>query len=183
MPQMRFKQEKMRELALYLAHQHRDDIAFGRVRLAKELYYADMEAYVRLGDSITGASYVKLPQGPGAREFVPLRDEMLAFGEAVESNVNYPNGMVGKRLLAQRDPDLSVLDSEEIKIADAIAARFEGYSGSQISKKSHDEIGWRVAEMNGVIPYQHYYLAPDVTEAQMDKAVEIAQRLNLASAA
>ena len=85
---MEYDKSKMRELILYIARAQADDPTFGRVKLAKLLYFADNEAFVRLERPITGATYQKLPEGPAAREFVPLRDEMLLNGDARGSSVH-----------------------------------------------------------------------------------------------
>ncbi len=180
---MSFNQNKMRELILYLAQAEKGDYTFGRVKLAKLLYYADMSAYVLLGAPITGATYMKRKEGPAAREFVPLRDQMLGIGDAREVPTNYPNGHVGQRLEALRDPNIDLFDEKELKIADEVVERYRGWSGTQLSIESHKEIGWRVADMDAVIPYQHFYLAPSVSRAEYEKALEVAVKLNLGNAA
>lgn len=177
---MRYSEPKLRELILYLARAEHDDYTFGRVKLAKLLYYVDMEAYVRRGEPVTGATYIKRKEGPAAREFVPIRDQMLAWGEAAEVDVKYPNGFVGKKLVARRDPDESLFDAEELKVADEIVARFSGWSGTALSILSHKEIGWTVASMNDPIPYNAYYLAPSATAAQRRVAEKVVGDLNLA---
>lgn len=59
-----FDAERFRALARYLASRLQDDPAFGKARLASLLYHCDFLAYAQLGDSITGATYTKLPDGP-----------------------------------------------------------------------------------------------------------------------
>jgi len=180
---MAYNETKLRELVLYLARAQNDDYTFGRVKLAKLLYYSDMEAYVRLGASITGATYIKRQEGPAAREFVPVRDQMLAYGEAAEVEIVYPGGQVAKKLEARREPDVSHFSEAELAIADKVVVDFAGWSGTRISLKSHDEIGWLVARMDEVIPYQRYYVAPEMSSGERAKAEEIVTRLNLTSMA
>ncbi len=59
-----FDGERFRALARYLASRSQADPAFDRVKLANLLYHCDFFAYEQLGDSITGATYTKLPEGP-----------------------------------------------------------------------------------------------------------------------
>src|SRR5665213_3249388 len=106
METLSFQREKMRELVLFVAQSEVDDPYFGRVKLAKLLYYIDNEAFLKLGKSITGARYQKLPEGPAAREFVPLRDEMMAKNEAKETEQDWGDGFTSLRLVAIRDADL-----------------------------------------------------------------------------
>lgn len=173
---MEFRKDAMRELVLYISRAQRDDMTFGRVKLAKLLYYSDNEAFVRLGEPITGANYQKLPEGPAAREFVPLREEMLLNGDAEEVRFVWPSGLVSLRLQG-RDPDESVFTAEQLKVIDSVVDRFTGVSGTAISKASHEEIGWRVAADSGTIPYQAYFLAPALTDAQREIALRLAQAL------
>jgi uncharacterized phage-associated protein len=170
----------MRELVLYVSRAQRDDITFGRVKLAKLLYYSDNEAFVRLGESITGANYQKLPEGPAAREFVPLREEMLLDGDAEEVRFVWPSGLVSLRLQG-RDPDESVFTAEQLEVIDSVVDRFTGVSGTAISKASHEEIGWQVAAENQTIPYEAYFLAPRLTSEQRELALRMIRDLSLAA--
>ncbi|HUY98386.1 MAG TPA: Panacea domain-containing protein [Verrucomicrobiae bacterium] len=176
---MAYNEARMRELILYFARAQQDDDTFGRVKLAKLLYYADMEAYIRLGAPITGATYMKRREGPAAREFVPLRDRMLALGEAAEVEIAYPNGYVGKKLEARRDTDLSVFTAQEREIIDAVTEEYRGWSATRISQKSHDEVGWLTVAMDDAIPYQRYYVAPKMTEEELVAAEAVVRTLNL----
>ncbi len=175
---MNFNSDKMKALVLYLARAAHDDYTFGRVKLAKLLYYVDMEAYLRRGESITGATYMKRREGPAAREFVPVRDQMIAAGDAVEVPVTYPNGRIGKKLQANTDPDESLLDDDERGIADEISQLFAGWSGAAMSEYSHNEIGWQVATLDQPIPYYAYFLK-HLTEPQKTRAEQVVVELNL----
>ena len=59
-----FDSERFRALARYLASRSQAGPAFGKAKLANLLYHCDFLAYAQLGDSITGATYLKLPEGP-----------------------------------------------------------------------------------------------------------------------
>jgi len=58
------QEAKFRELLLYIAAQGEDDPEFGTTRLYKALFYADWNAYIVSGQSITGHQYIKGPYGP-----------------------------------------------------------------------------------------------------------------------
>jgi len=170
METLSFQREKMRELVLFVAQSEVDDPYFGRVKLAKLLYYIDNEAFLKLGKSITGARYQKLPEGPAAREFVPLRDEMMAKNEAKETEQDWGDGFTSLRLVAIRDADLEIFSKDEIAVINGVIAKFAGVSGTSISKISHEEFGWRLTPMAADIPYFAYLLAPRLTDAQRDFA-------------
>ena len=175
---MEYDKSKMRELILYIARAQADDPTFGRVKLAKLLYFVDNEAFVRLERPITGATYQKLPEGPAAREFVPLRDEMLLNGDAVEVPYTWPNGKVSLRLEG-RDPDVSVFDASELQIVDQVLNHWRGVGASAISKASHEEIGWKVGTMNRGIPYEAYFLAPSLSDHLREVVLKAADQLGL----
>lgn len=56
--------ERFRALAHYLASSSQEGPAVGGKKLADLLFHCDFLAYEQLGDSITGATYAKRPDGP-----------------------------------------------------------------------------------------------------------------------
>jgi len=59
-----FHKDKLAELIVFFAEESKDDIQFGSVKLNKLLFLADFWAYGHLGQSITGATYVRQDHGP-----------------------------------------------------------------------------------------------------------------------
>ena len=169
---MRFQAQKMKELVLYIAQAQKDDETFGRVKLAKLLYFCDFEAYGNLGASITGADYQKLPWGPGARQFLAMKGELLASGEADEASVD-AYGYTQGRLVAHRPADTSLFTHDELLLVDKIVASYEGVTGTDISNESHNEMGWRVARERERIPYEAVFIAPEVPASVLDRAREL----------
>jgi Protein of unknown function (DUF4065) len=66
-----YDQERLAELIVYIADRLIGDPRFGATMLNKVLFFADFEAYRRTGQSITGAVYQHLPQGPCAHQLLP----------------------------------------------------------------------------------------------------------------
>jgi hypothetical protein len=60
----RYSPARMRALIAYLCQQSAGDRNFTVEKLLWLLFWADMEAYRKLGSSITGATYVKTELGP-----------------------------------------------------------------------------------------------------------------------
>jgi hypothetical protein len=166
----------MRELVLYIAQRAGNDPTFGRVKLAKLLYYSDCEAFRRLGTAITGADYQKLPHGPAARQYVPVFLEMQADGVAHEQKTG-----LGYKVIADAEPDITVFSQEEIAIVDEIVDKYQGWTAERISRESHKEIGWRVAELGAVIPYSAYLLEPAVAPEHIKRAQELVAANNWVS--
>src|SRR5438874_13093894 len=77
-----FQSRKFKELMLYFSKRGIDEgLVIGSIKLNKLLFFTDFRAYAELGQPVTGARYQKLPLGPAAREFVPMRNQMLADRE------------------------------------------------------------------------------------------------------
>jgi hypothetical protein len=154
-----YNEQKFTEMLLYVATQLSDDPAGGAVKLNKALHYSEL-AHMRLrGRPITGAEYQKLSQGPAPRRLLPVRDKLIEDGEAVIEPSSY-YGMVQQRLIPRRDADLSVFDSYEIAVMNEVVADLKGKSGAEVSRMSHQEMGWFLAEENETIEWEMAYLKP-----------------------
>jgi len=176
MATVRFDEKKMRELIVYIAHRQADDPTFGKVKLAKLLFYSDFEAYARLGAPITGATYQKLPQGPAARQYMPIERILVNEGAIREEAV--PVGKFTQyRVVADRDPHPAMFSNDELVIIDCVIDEHEGMTGTQISRKSHREVGWQVVAMEETIPYSSYLVSrattsPELLQAAREVAAE-----------
>ena len=61
---MKFNREKFKELILYICEKSKDDIHFDMKKLGVILWKCDFKAYAELGESLTGATYIKDPDDP-----------------------------------------------------------------------------------------------------------------------
>ena len=155
-----FDQRKFSELVIYIASKSESDPRFGAVKLNKILYYADFNAYRILGHSITGAEYRKLNEGPAPREMLCIRKTMLDAQSIKVEFRQYFNG-VQQRVVALREPDISIFSTDEIGIVDETISVLWNMSARQASDLSHTEIGWKVARPGETIPYQTAWLSSD----------------------
>lgn len=153
-----FNPRKFAELVLYSAHKSENDPYFGAVKLNKILYYSDFNAYRRLGHSITGAEYRKFNEGPAPHEMLSMRKTMLdSQSILIESRQFFNN--VQQRIVANREPDISVFSAEETEIVDETIYVLWNMSERQVSDLSHTEIGWKVARPGETIPYHTAWLS------------------------
>ena len=72
---------RLAELILYIAEKCERDPNFGATKLNKILAFADFSAYFETGRPITGAEYMRTPQGPVPRRLPPVRAELEARHE------------------------------------------------------------------------------------------------------
>jgi hypothetical protein len=166
---------KMKELVLYFAIKSERDPRFSAIKLNKLLFYCDFTAYRQLGHSITGRCYQKLPFGPAPVDMLPIVDQMKQEGDCIDVEREHL-GFRQKRLMALRPPEVSVFSVEELYLADQIVADLWESSGREVSDLSHDFIGWKVAHLNEIIPYETVFLG-DPTLPLSDEDIEFCRRL------
>ena len=150
-----FNSEKFRELVLYVADRSTDDPWFGAVKLNKILYYCDFLAYARFLRSMTGATYMKLSEGPVPSELLRERRALLDEGLA-EMRYQRVFRYMQQRLVPVREGhELGHrFDDAERSIVAAVLDFFGPLSGREASDISHREMGWILAEDKEVIPYE-----------------------------
>lgn len=147
-----YDERKLTELIVYVASRLRSDRNGGATKLNKVLFFADFAHVRRNGLPITGAEYQKLEHGPAPRRLRPVRDALVAAGDAELREEEFL-GYRQHRLVPLRDADLSVFTSDELATVDKVLDDLDGLNARQVSDLSHDEAGWRLTEMGETIPY------------------------------
>jgi hypothetical protein len=174
-----FDGPKFKELILYLADQSGEDEGFGATKLNKLLYFADFEAYRRLGTSITGATYQKLPWGPAAWEFVPLHGELLKDQWAhVERR---ERGGYEQHVTKSTGADTSFFSPEELGVVNDVLDQLRPLDATGSSEYAHQKsAGWNIVPLGQVIPYGTSIICTDPID---DEVITYFQRLEGISAA
>jgi hypothetical protein len=148
-----FQREKFIELLLYIAERSETDPKFGETKLNKLLFYADFIGYRDLGAPITGARYQALQFGPAPVAMVPVLRELQETDQLhIRSGVR--GAYEQKKPIALRAPELTAFTGAEIALVDELISAFWDLDASQISDRSHEEIGWRLATLQEDIPYE-----------------------------
>lgn len=174
-----YDERKFAELVLYVAERLADDPAGGALKLNKVLFFAEF-AHVRAhGRPITGAEYQRLEHGPAPRRLVPVRDALVAAGDASFREAVYL-GYKQNRLVATRPAKRAMFSPGELDVVDQVLAELTHYSGAQLSDLSHEDMGWRMVDDGETIPYEAAYLRrPVATDRIRRRASELAaQRLS-----
>ena len=115
----RYDESKLTEMVLYVAAKLRSERSGGATKLNKVLYFADFAHVRRTGRAISGAEYQKLDHGPAPRRLRPIRDRLVASGEAAivaEDVLGYKQ----QRLVPNRAADTSVFSDEELETIDQV---------------------------------------------------------------
>jgi uncharacterized phage-associated protein len=177
-----YDERKLTELILYVAKRLETDRAGGATKLNKVLYFADFANVRRTGRPLTGAEYQKLPQGPAPRRLLPIRTVLVERGEADIHRETFL-GYEQHRLVAKREPDLSVFEPGELESVDLLLDDLAHLTAKQVSDLSHAEPGWRLVEEGQTIPYEAALIAPEQihTPTAQRLAVEIAERYGVSA--
>ena len=167
--------DKLRELIVYITSEGADDPRLGAIKMNKILYYSDFYAYRALGQSITGATYQHLEEGPAPKELLAARESLIEDGSIRLERVQYYN-RVQDRVFAQRDARLDRFSQEEIDKVNEVIVGLRPYNASEVTEMSHKEIGWRVTELGETIPYNTAWLsAQPLTDDQVSLGKKIAE--------
>lgn len=173
--------EKLRELILYIAKNSEGDQTFGKVKLAKILYYTDFLSYRDYGQPVTGSGYKKLQFGPVPVHFFDLLDQMLQTGDIfVRKEKAFENATYDyDRVMAVREADLLEFTGRDIALVNDLIKRFWKKSATEISEQSHG-IAWQLVELNETIPYEASLLSDEsLSDSEMEWALRIAQEYGL----
>lgn len=154
---MAVRDRKFEEMILYVARESQEDHRCGATKLNKILFYADFLAYHKLGRPITGQVYQKLERGPAPKRVVPVVDGMVGRGLCAWADRSY-FGFPLKKLLALREPDVSVFSAAELDIARTVISELWALNAAEVSDLSHRFVGWQASDIGEEIPYETVFV-------------------------
>jgi len=186
-----YREDVLKELVLYVGSKCWRDEHYCVLKLNKILFYSDFHAFKVRGKPITGAEYKKYPHGPAPAAMKRVREELEDNEEAFEYKIPLPSfnedgeQFVEKRFLAIRAAKLDAfLTAEEIAIVDDVIEALRPLTGAEVSRRSHQHPGWRLAKMNETIPYATALL-PDQPDtlgaADLTWATDVADKFGAGS--
>jgi hypothetical protein len=157
-----WKPSLFKAVVLHISEQLADDPTFGSTKLNKILYFSDTDAYLELGEPITGAVYQRNYHGPTAVEYPPMIDEMQGQDLVTvksERVVDHVQDVV----VPTRQFTLEMhLSDEQRRILDNRIAEFRGYTNTESSDRSHERsAGWLTRELGETIPYVSSVINPE----------------------
>lgn len=131
-----------------------------KTKLNKLLWYADFTHYRLYGVSISGATYVHLPYGPVPDNYgtylASLCDtETLVLDEIDFGPDTAGEHMIGEKLIATRDPRIDVFPLSAYAVLEATYRRFRHTGSKEISRLSHEEVGYTETKHMEPISYQY----------------------------
>ena len=150
----------------------------GSVKLHKVLYYFDMTKYALTGTAATGATYMKQPRGPMARQMQPVLRDLQSEGRLAVSQEDY-FGYSKTVYSALGEPEVARLADYERRLLDEIIDFVcRDNTAKTISEFSHN-LAWESVETGRSIPYRMAFLILpiDPSDEAVDWAISEAQRI------
>jgi len=152
--------KKFKEVLLYVLSKVGAKTNVGETVLYKLLYFIDFNYYEKYEEQLTGATYIKNHHGPTPREFIKIVDDLVEKNELkiVQSKHFQFNQ---KKYLPLREPDLTLVNANEIKLIDDVLDKLSHMNATAISDYSHKDVPWVVTQHGKAIDYETvFYRTP-----------------------
>jgi transcriptional regulator with XRE-family HTH domain len=149
-----------KEVLLYILSKVGGKSNVGETVLYKLLYFIDFNYYEKFEKQLIGATYIKNHYGPTPVEFKKVVERMIKDGnlEKIKSTFfKYEQ----KKYLPLRKPNISMLSGEDMKVIDDVLANLSDKTASELSKYSHEDIPWKIAENGKPISYESVFYRSD----------------------
>jgi uncharacterized phage-associated protein len=172
--QRTFDRELFEEVIHYIAWRMRDHARFGRVKLAKTLFYADFDRYAEEGEPLTGARYFHWPQGPFTTEIYAAERRLIDMGVATLKEPDF-EGDEAKLRAESFTP--ARIEEWQRALLDIVMDRVaEQGTAIAVSEKSHEHPGWLVTRKGQEIPYSAVHVSrKGPTRADVEAAEKVAR--------
>ena len=158
-----FDQEKFKQVLHYIISKTESFPNVGKKVIYKLLYFIDFNYYELKEEKLTGEVYSKLEHGPAPRHFSASVDELKNDGLIQERNVPY-HKYTQIKYNSLENPDLSLLNANELRHLDETLCRYASMNGSQIEALSHNDITWNATEINENLNYELvFYRSSDMS--------------------
>jgi Protein of unknown function (DUF4065) len=156
-----FNRERFEALVLYIAWRTRDDPEFGRTKLAKVLFYSDLEIYAETGRPLTGAVYIHRAFGPFPSELDSLEEkvhrEKIALSQRIDAPWDIEDDRESLKILPRREPPGLPKTFEEWDVqryvVDSYIDKISRMGSWKVSDDSHKHPGWLMTDEYEEIPY------------------------------
>lgn len=162
-------EEKYQNVILYLCSKLRDNKVWGKVKLAKLLYYVDFDRfeYDESMVTVTGDVYKRLPHGPFPESFEKVAKDLEELGKLSISEKEWSSDKKAVVIYeALKEADESVFSPEELFILDRVVTLYGNLSGAELEAKSHREAPWLGVEHCDEIPFElAFYRGTDFSDA------------------
>lgn len=160
--------KKFKQVFLYILEKVGAKPNVGLTVLYKLLYFIDFDYYEKYEKQLMGLTYFKNTHGPTPRNFTKVITDMIKTGELVEVKSKY-FAHNQKKFLPRKEPDLSLINGQELEMIDDVLRRYSDKSAIQLSDMSHRDMPWKAAKMGENIEYEHaFYRSEEFSVREYD---------------
>jgi uncharacterized phage-associated protein len=151
-PASNYSEEKLQQVVLYFL-EHINNVHLGRTKLMKLLYFVDFNHYEAYGQSVTGATYRKLPHGPYPDKIEKVIARMEKTGSVREVKVT--KGFTQRRLITLTGKfDPAKFSGTELQALERVAADWADATAAEIEAATHREAPWAGTKTGKRIDYE-----------------------------
>ena len=172
-----FDRDRFEQLVHYIAWKTRKNPDFGRIRMAKVLFYVDFNHFAGEGVSLTGAAYKAEKYGPFPPCLTAAEEGLVKKGLVQSDRIEGKERDDGEenRVVALQEPKVQ-LDGYVQELVDHWIDEISSIStASWLSTKTHDLPGWKLARPKEEdIPYETVFIG---IRKPPDRAVERGREL------
>jgi transcriptional regulator with XRE-family HTH domain len=136
-PQKNIK--KLKEVLLYILVKVGNKPNVGESVINKLLYFIDFDYYEKYEKQLIGATYIKNHFGPTPVELKMVLQDMEDNNEIVAIS-NKIFDFKQKKFIPLRDPNLEILNAQELTHIDEVLERLSDKNAKEISEYSHGDI-------------------------------------------
>jgi hypothetical protein len=172
-----FDSDRFKQLVLYIAWKTRDNPNFGRVRMAKVLYFVDFSHFASDGESLTGAAYTAEEFGPFPTYLTTAEEHLMKAGlvrsdrHEGQERENFDEN----RVVPVKDPKVRLEGYVQALVDEWIKSVASVSSAKRLSNQTHEFPGWKLARpKKEEIPYETVFIG---TRRPPDRAVQRGREL------
>ncbi len=146
-------EEKYKEVLMEMIKNGADsDGRIIKTKLAKLIYLADFSWYYKNLDSMTGARYRRLDQGPVPNYFFTAIDELIESGY-LNLEMKRDCQLLSLTEAGKMRKNEKINDDEE-NLIEKIAKKWQGKRSKEIVKFTHEQLPYKICIPGEVIPYE-----------------------------
>ena len=153
--------ERLAEALLHVACRSEDDHSDrGTAKLAAMLWWADFESFRTRHRSVTGAAYLKMPEGPVPIGLEAAEDHLIDCGAAERERWSPRSAGRETVLVARRSPK-PLFDDHDLEMLDMSVRQFAGMSAAEcLQFVGRESFGWRTVGWRQILRYESSIIDP-----------------------
>lgn len=147
------KEDKYKELLLEMLKDGTDDDGkITKTKLAKLIYLADFAWYFENLESMTGAKYRKMKQGPVPNLYFRAIDDLFNEG-LINIEINKDAQLISLSSSAKKINN-NKISKEEKDLIKKIAKKWKNKRSSEIVAFTHNQLPFQICDEGEIIPYE-----------------------------